>query len=411
VHEIALDKNYRVHGSTNKEERIAVRRAVLDTIRRDFDAGLGDFWTLAMAETIRERLCRVLKPGNSLHVLITESLDTNLIANQLKIGAFSYENFFSFMNTILPKLCSPARDNDVQALARDISDDFIGRLAKVLNIVDNLSLDYTNYLLQISAPTMAANYKSYEEREFATLHPSFLPRTTEWWRRARASFLSTAPTSPPSSSQIYIRGLVELFITAPPLMDSSVPETLDLDTARIARTRSTTLRIITISAVLLTAKNLLKRDVRSSWKPIAQRMWTIPDSAAYLDTTGTQYITMIESCHALPPAVRNSLTGTVTRILADARASPALSHPVMKVLLQKLKNHVFSRLAAESSQERLRAETTAMEVLGGVGMIECVERVGSVVEELGNVRRVDWEGHGEWLERVGEGAAQEAQNA
>ncbi len=80
----------------------------------------------------------------------------------------------------------------------------------------------------------------------------------------------------------------------------------------------------------------------------------------------------------------------------------------MKVLLKKTQTHVLSRLAASSSEERIRTSTTASEVLGSSGMPEFVGRIGDIVQELGRVADVDREAHGKWYDEVAKKAAEEA---
>jgi len=419
VHELAIDEGYRIDVSQQTGLRAELTAAIFDRMRKDLETGHGDQWIISMAATIRERLLRVVAPGKSLHTLISETLDLGLIGNQLKVGNFSYEEFFSFMNTILPKLCAPVRDPEVKALAADRSEDFIGRLAKLMHIIDMLSLDYANYQLKIAAPGINARSADYEKRCFSEQIKNLkLTRTTHWWERARSKRItentrrtaedqgnSPSPSAfQPNPDKVYSQGLVDLFIAVPPLETDDVPETLELDRQRILRVRTDILRIITIGTVLLTAKNLLKRDVRSQWKAEAQRMWDLP--SAFDDAA--PYLTIIESAHALPPSTRTSLQGTIDRVLGDARDPQAMTHPVMKVLLQKLKNNVMGRLGASSAEGRLRTTTTASEVVAGSGMVEFIGRIGGIVEEMGKVKSVDWAAHGKWLDEVAEEVARVA---
>ncbi|MCJ1238402.1 hypothetical protein MMC14_006391 [Varicellaria rhodocarpa] len=405
AHELAINRDYRIDYERS-EIRNRINRTVFATMRRDIGAGIGDRWIVSMAATIRDTLLRVVAPGKSLHVLISETLDPGMIETQLKVGSFSYDKFFSFMNTILPKLSAPVRDPEIKALVEDRSDDFIERLAKVMHIIDLLSLDYANYLLQSSATQLIERAAAYENKAFSEqVGNRKLSKALRWWTQARSKLISdgsrraaegAVPSSQPSSDKIYSQGLVELFISIPPLQHIDVPETLELDIDRITRTKVDVLRIITISSILLTAKNLLKRDVRSQWKSEAQRLWDL--STSYDDSSS--YLSVIESSHALPSSTRSQLSGTIDRVLSDARASPDISHPVMKVLLQKLRTHAFGRLSAASAEDRLRSTTTASEVLTQGGMAEFIGRVGAMVGEMGRVKAVDWEAHGVWLDEV-----------
>ncbi|MCJ1403488.1 hypothetical protein MMC11_006711 [Xylographa trunciseda] len=408
VHELAINKEYRIEDMLISEARQKANSAIFDQMRKHLEEGRGDPWIVVMAKTIRERLLRVVTPGKSLHRLISETLDIDLIKSQLQVGSFSYEKFFSFMNTILPKLCAPVRDPEVKALAADSDGDFISRLQKLLHIINLLSLDFANYQLQVVAPGVTSRSAEYEMRCFSEkIGKRKLKNTARWWSKAherliteasRRSINTSTTTLVPqlTSDKIYTQGLVDLFISLTPLQPEELPETLELDEDRIGRIRTDTLRMVTVSTILLSAKNLLKRDVRSQWKSEAQRMWDV--------TTGFEesapYLSIIESSHALPPSTRTSLLGTIERVLGDARNPQTLTQPVMKVLLQKIKNHVMSRLAANSSEERLRSTTTASEVLAGSGMAEFVGRIGGIVEEMGKVKSVDWAAHGKWLDEV-----------
>ncbi|MCJ1324466.1 hypothetical protein MMC10_001128 [Thelotrema lepadinum] len=424
VHELAINREYRIDVDTASEARQAVNRLVFNSMREDLLKGSGNSWVIAMAETIREKILRVIPPGKPLHASVSEGLDLKAIQNQIELGIFSYEKFFAFMNNLLPKLVSPARDPLVKELVADHSADYVDRLAKLMHIIDLLSLDYANYLLVSSAPELLKHATSYEQHCFSKAHGnSKLVKTSRWWKLAQAKAITEFPhrpnetnelrTSLPSPQRIYATGLVDLFIALPgpqALDASDVPETLELDVSRIQRIRTETFRMITIATIILTAKNLLKRDVRTQWRLQAQRMWDLPDPTSSPSTPDSSpYLSILESSTALPPPTKTALQGTIDRVLADARNTPNITHPVTKVLLQKLKSHILSRLAAASSEERVRSAASASEVLSSGGLAEFIGRVGGMVEEMGRVRGVDWEGHGEWLDRVAGDVAREGQ--
>lgn len=414
LHELAINKEFKV----DLEPRIDMRDSLIDDVSKSMQQGLdaaeGEIWVPAIAKVIYEKLLRLLTPGNSLHVLISETLDPTMIANQVKNGAFSYDKFFSFMNTILPKLCAPVRDSDVKDLAQNPSQDPIKQLARLYYVIDLLLLDHMNFMLQRAGPTLIEGSADYEKHCFVTrLEDQFPVKTLRWWKFAvaktreeptrRAVEGSSSPAARITADRIYMHGLVDLAITTTDLQETDVPETLELDTQRLARIRSDTLRLITVSSILLTAKNLLRRDVRSLWKLESQRMWDLPFSSS-----PAAFVSIVESRYALPPTTKQQLTGTITRLLTDARAG-RVSHPVMKVLLKKIHAHVLARLAASSAEERIRTSTTASEVLGSSGMPESVARIGEIVQELGRVADVDRDSHGKWYDEVAKRASEESE--
>ncbi|KAJ4357851.1 uncharacterized protein N0V89_002427 [Didymosphaeria variabile] len=420
VHELSIDKEYRIDASPTADLRDALNRELCDAMRQGIEHGEGTVWTAAMAENIRAKLLRLLKPGNTMHALISESLDADLISQQSSQGMFSYGKFFGFMANILPKLCAPFRDVEVKALADELQEEgtlpeMIEKLFKLLHTIDLLSLDYSNFLLMQSAPILIKEAPTYEQREFTEdLEQGriTLKRTRRWWRSAAVNVHTEAdrrdpwseplPMNRPTPQKIYARGLIDLAIATPPLRDSEVPETLELDRGRLARIREEALRITTIGGILLTAKNLLKRDVRSQWKNEANRMWeTLKDGYLKDPTTPSKISSLLESSHAMPPSTRAQLASTITRLLTQAD-SGRLSDPVMKVLFQRLKTHIFNRVSASSSSERVRAASTATEGLATTGLPEFVSQVGDICEQLSKVSDVDRKAHGKWYEEIAE---------
>ncbi|KAF2441659.1 hypothetical protein P171DRAFT_456650 [Karstenula rhodostoma CBS 690.94] len=420
VHELSIDKEYRIDASPTADLRDALNRELCDAMRQGIEHGEGAVWTAAMAENIRAKLLRLLKPGNTMHTLISETLDADLISQQSSQGMFSYAKFFAFMANILPKLCAPFRDAEVKALADRLQEEgtlpeMIEKLFELLHIIDLLSLDYSNFLLMQSAPVLIKEAPSYEQREFAEdLEQGriTLKRTRRWWRSAAVNMHTEAdrrdpwseslPMNRPTPQKIYARGLIDLAIATSPLRDAELPETLELDRARIARIREEALRITTIGGILLTAKNLLKRDVRSQWKNEANRMWeTLKDGYLKDPATPSKISSLLESSHAMPPSTRAQLASTITRLLTQADAG-RVSDPVTKVLFQRLKTHIFNRVSASSSSERVKAASTATEGLATTGLPEFVSHVGDICDQLGKVSEVDRKAHSKWYEEIAE---------
>jgi hypothetical protein len=420
VHELSIDKEYRIDASPTADLRDALNRELCNAMLKGFQEGDSTNWTVAMAENIRGKLLRLLKAGNSMHTLISETLDPELISRQCNQGLFSYGKFFGFIATILPKLCAPFRDAQLQALAEELQEEgelaeMVEKLFKLLHVIDLLSLDYSNFLLMNAAPTLIKEATGYEQRMFAQdLEEGKieLDRTKRWWRSAAVSMHTEADRrdpwnqnnsiNRPTAHKIYARGLVDLAIATPPLRDSELPETLELDRARISRIREEALRITIIGGILLTVKNLLKRDVRSPWKPQANRMWDVLKDGYMKDpTTPAKISSLLESSHNMPATTRAQLSSTITRLLTQAE-SGKLSDPVLKVLFQRLKTHIFNRVSASSSGERVKAASTATEGLATTGLPEFVSQVAEICDQLSKVSDVDRKTHGKWYEEIAE---------
>lgn len=454
VHELLINKEFRVDETHYTEPRKQIMRHMCIMMRRDVEAGMGVNWTIAMATVIQDRLLRSLRPGNSLYVLISEVLDPKLVENQYKAGTFSYENFFGFMNTILPKLCAPYRDPQVQAFAENTSGDAIDRLTRLMGIIDLLSLDHTNFMIRIAAPQLIQEAPGYEQRTFEkSLQEGNvdLGKVRRFWRTHRKIIVDEMKKRDPenvngeprpSAARVYAHGLTDLALSNAAVSNDLIPETLELDRQRLLVLHATAYRIVATASILLTAKNLLKRDVRSQWKAEADRILSLD----FNDITPDRVQSILESTHPMPSSASTQLAGTIRRVLGpvatactvasgvpqtivevvtdsdssmpeafsdestnndDQRTAPtSFGDPVARLILSRLRAHVLSRLSASSASERIRATTTASQSLAGAGMPEFVNAVGKLVEELEKVREVDWLCHGIFYERVlEEGAA------
>ena len=451
VHELLINKEFKIEEKSYTEPRKRVMEHMCDLMRRDVEAGMGTNWIVAMATVIQDRLLRSLRPGNSLHVLISEVLDPKLVENQCKAGAFSYDAFFSFMTSILPKLCAPYRDPVVNAFAVDTSEDAIDRLARLMGIIDLLSLDHTNFMIQIAAPQLIQEAPGYEQRTFerGLQDGSFgIGKCRRFWRTHRKIIADEMRKRDPENvhgepqppaSKIYAHGLVDLVFTNAPVSDDLVPETLELDRQRLNTLHAQAFKIVATASILLTAKNLLKRDARAQWKAEGDRILSLD----FNDVSSDRIQSILESTHPMPSNASTQLAATIRRVLspvATACAAASLTasqtsvevhtempaqgpsfssdptsittsstsgngatgfaDPVARLILSRLRGHVLSRLSASSASERVRATSTASQSLAGAGMPEFVNQVGQLTEELGKVREVDWLCHGMIYERI-----------
>ncbi|KAJ5587924.1 uncharacterized protein N7459_003689 [Penicillium hispanicum] len=446
VHELLLNKEYKIEETSYTEPRRRIMEHMCDQMRRDVEAGHGTSWTVAMATVIQDRLLRSLRPGNSLYVLISEVLDPKLVESQCKSGSFSYDNFFDFMNSILPRLCAPYRDPVIKDFAEDTSGDAIDRLLRLMSIIDLLSLDHTNFMIQIAAPQLIQEAPGYEERTFdrsVTDGSISLGKTRRFWRIHRKIIVDEMKKRDPENiqgeprppvSRVYAHGLADLVFSNATVSEDLIPETLALDHRRLERLHARAFQVVATASILLTAKNLMKRDARSQWRPEADRILSLD----FNEISAERVQSILESTHPMPPNASAQLAATIRRVLAPVAtasttaalqgavqvcpddipdrlatsralatesagigsSAASFTDPVARLILSRLRSHVLSRLSASSASERVRATTTASQSLAGAGMPEFVNEVGKLVDELEKVREVDWLCHGTVYERL-----------
>ncbi|KFY90177.1 hypothetical protein V498_06141 [Pseudogymnoascus sp. VKM F-4517 (FW-2822)] len=425
IHELAIDKEYRIAMEDCLEQRGMVNRAIFDAMRREVAAGNSDPWTLAMAENIKGKLHRLLQPNTSLHNLISGVLDVDVVRQELRAGSFSYEKFFSFMSTILPKLCAPIRDEEVKDLVQNKlqNGDLVTRLEALMHFIDVMQLDYANYMLSESSPELIKHAIPYEQKHFADgleqgLHT--LEHTETWWNSARTKVLEETarrdpegvnlPRSRPTPEKFYSQMLIDVFTDISADSGPHLPETLQLDARRIKRVRADLLRILCAGAVLIQAKNLLKRDVRSQWKTEASRILSVLEGAKSAASAKDGIQAALESCRSMPSATKAHLRELVARVAENTyelglMETATLREPVMRLLLKRLKTHIHARVSATTASEKVKATTTASEGLATLGLPEFVAPIGKIVEEIARVGAVDREAHALWYEVLEKKAA------
>ncbi|KAG0645749.1 T-complex 11 1 [Hyphodiscus hymeniophilus] len=420
VHELAVNREYRIEMDDSPEhrKRDEMMQKIFAGMRQAVASGRSDDWVLSMATNVRVKLQHLLTEGNSMHTLIGEALDEEVVARELRSGHFSYEKFFSFMGTILPQLCAPFRDDEVKVLVEMLrSGDVVDRLQALLHFIYLMQLDYANYLLQKGAPDLLKYGIAFETKRFSEIMEETsndLTKTEAAWRESRLKVMTEAARRDPENvglararpgpDKIYAQMMVDVFtsLSSSPL---NIPETLDLDIKRLMRIRADVLRIVTSGAVLLQCKNLLKRDVRSQWKVEATRVYSVLENAKNADQMVQGIQSALESSRSMPVATKNHIKELVSRNVAASMSAatseePELRDPVMRLLLTRLRGHLLARLTATTEKEKVKSASTASESLATLGLPEFVQKVGGIVDEVGKVGLLDRDAHGPWYEMV-----------
>jgi hypothetical protein len=444
VHELAIDKNYRFDATEILEKRKAVTERTLDAMRQHISSSGSNEWILTVGEHVKARLLNLLLPQSSMHRLVREVLDPEVLAQQIQRGSFSIEAFFTFLGQTIPKLCAPVRDAEVKHLVEvDFKqDDYVSRLGALFRILDILQMDYANFRLASSANELIKEAVNYEKREFSKLYPlpTVLPIAKKWWTAARAKVLEEAarrdpenvnlPRSRPTAKRFYNQMLVDVFtdISYEGAYTIPEPETLCFDLGRIKECKLQILNIVLSGAILLQAKNLLKRDIRSQWKTEMARIGTVLATAKNVDEIVNGICAALESCRNMPTATKTHLRGVVRGVVMTAEPlikavvdhydkspqdsqAPTASNPVVRLLLTRLRGHILSRVSATTENERVTAMSTSSEKLATLGLPEFVGKVGEIVNMINTVGNVDIKCHEEWYNLIEEEVKKETEGA
>ncbi|KZL79254.1 iq calmodulin-binding motif domain protein [Colletotrichum incanum] len=432
VHELAINREYRIPASEYREHRTALQIPLFAGMRANMeednlDASFGYF--IIMMRYFKDNLQRLVKAGAYMHNTIGEILDTEVAERQFQMGSFSYEKFFVSMASLLPKLCAPFRDDEVKDLVDNKlqNGSLVDRVEALTEFVDLMLCDYVNYMFSTAAPQLIESAPEYEKRRFATALENGqhgLDAAEAAWRAARSKVLAEArkrdpeginhPKSRPTDDKIYAQLLVDCFTQPAPIAIDTVPEMLGLDYKRMMRLSLASQRIVTTGAILLQCKNLLKRDVRTPWKTEATRITAVLE--ADHDSMGSivqGVMAALEGGRSMPAATKTHLKALVTKVLNASQDSMKKSveptEPVLRLLLARLRGHMNARLTAGSAKEKLNAATTAHEKLAGLGLAEFAVQVREMLDEISKVGAVDRAAHGLWWNEVAAKVAAEGE--
>jgi T-complex protein 11 len=213
--------------------------------------------------------------------------------------------------------------------------------------------------------------------------------------------------------------------------------------------RARAFKIVAIASILLTTKIRLRRNREDQWTKDAERLTALD----FTDIEPARIVSIIESSHIMPEVTREGLLNFVGRVLPPAAAAakksvqaeqarrnamqtgetynPSLvarnsavsehnptrnddlpapsgrrdeadvfTEQVATYVLKSLREHVFARLSAASTAEKVRVTTSAGEVLARAGMPEFIAEVGSLVDILERVKNVDLKAHEKWYDEV-----------
>jgi len=454
-HEIQINGTFEVQQQPWTESRKHFMDSLRSSMRQSMSQGSSEVaasWTHAMAILVRDKLLTLVSRKHPLYDRIDGFLDPKLIDQECRAGLFSYDSFFETIARLIAQICSPGRDEAVRAFTADTTSDAIDRLFALINIIDLMTLDHINFAFRAAASAVVEHGHEHEQSFFEKdLNEGVctLAVTRQWWRNSRSNVASNLPLSTSHGNTIYSRGLVDLVLSNSSLSYTSVPETLRLDWLRLVSLRARAFRVVAIASILLTTKIRLRRNREAQWTKDAERLTALD----FGTVEPARIVSVIESSHIMPEATKEGLLNFVSRVLPPASAAarksvqaeqarmnamqngeaydpsstfssstPAEQLPtpadgpsapgarreeadvfteqVATFVLKSLREHVFTRLSAASTAEKVRVTTSAAEILARAGMPEFVAEVGSLVDVLERVKNVDLRAHEKWYDEV-----------
>lgn len=427
AHEILINGSFEVKQRPWTEARKTLMDALRTSMRDAMQSGNAEAstrWTQSMVSLIRDKLINLLSPRHPLYERVDGLLDPTLISQQFRHGMLSFHSFFQNMSEIIAKICSPGRDELVRAFSTDSNGDTIDRVFELINIIDLMTLDHINFQFRLASQAVTEHGHEHEIAAFQRdlqhgVHA--LERTKQWWTSAKS--MISASNAP--ANTIYARALTDLVLRNSHLEANDFPETLQLDYVRLLDLRARVFHMVAISSILLSTKIRLRRNRESLWMNDAERLMSLD----LLTVDPNRVVSLVESSHMMPESIKIGLSDFVGRVLPSAVAAARnasgaeqarqdamhghdsssstevsnhdiFSEQIASFLLKSLREHVFARLSAAGTAERVRVTTGAAEVLARAGMPEFVTEVNRLVDSLDRIRAVDLKAHEKWYDQI-----------
>lgn len=435
-HEIQINKTYEIQQApwTNQRKVLmdALKGGMRDSIK-DGNPAAEASWTHSMVELVKSKLLNLLSQKHPFYEKIDQFLDATLIQQQVSRGMLSYNEFFLTLGNMLKQLCSPGRDEVLREFSEDTQSDMIDKLFKLINILDLMTLDHVNFQFRLATPRVLEHGHEHEASMFAKdledgVHN--LEMTRNWWGAGHAAVgASVALRTPAHANAIYAKALTDLVFSNNPISHDQFPETLHLDFVRLLGLRARTFQIIAVASILLTSKIRLRRNRESLWTREAEQLMKLDFKA----TDVAAVVRQIESGHMMPDSTRSGLMDFVSRVLPTVVAAaeqqdaavkeretamyeqrnfdpalcqtPVSAHAVFReqiasFILKSLREHFYTRIAATSTNDRVRVTSSTSATLARIGMPEFAAAVGSITDELQNVKNVDLHAHSRWYDVI-----------
>jgi hypothetical protein len=127
-------------------------KAFFDTAREQFSQGIYLNFVPSLLSDIKSSLLKMVFSKGKIHAEINESLDIELVKQQIEHGVFNTQQCAAYVISKMTQLCAPVRDQSIRDIA--LLTDLASQFQKCLEILESMNLDLANYRLQSLAPVL-----------------------------------------------------------------------------------------------------------------------------------------------------------------------------------------------------------------------------------------------------------------
>lgn len=243
----------------------------------------------------------MLRQGTSVYNQVDEGIDIALITQEAKQNTFDLDRTLQYVVHIMSQICAPVRDEAIRAIGE--MDDPVQRLRAILETLDEMALDLSNFRLRSLRPHLIPIAVEYERSKFAeslSNNTVGLARTRAWLQQAvrRMNEVATqrnpegVPTPTPTlrADAVFEDAFITL-LTSPQIIDATTcPETLAMDVDRMRVYQNEIQSITIVAALVMLAKNFghtgdLNELTKKLFIMLQDRSTTIDNLASEIERT------------------------------------------------------------------------------------------------------------------------------
>ena len=222
--------------------------------------------------------------------------DLEIIANQFQKGVYHYFDLIPSVIGILKKLCAPVHDTALDGLFTQYQaaasiptpQAFRDLLRPLLDLLELMARDNTNFLFDVARPILLQSADKYEQSQFSHDLESGkinLAYTTEWLNCAKSCLEQEATLRdpehiqlPPSISHASVlrRAFIDLIMDYSTIHADRLP-TLAFDQSRIQAYRATFTAITRMASLLLVLRNICSDQhmPTDTWSQLKHNLWAL----------------------------------------------------------------------------------------------------------------------------------------
>lgn len=208
----------------------------------------------------------MVSENKSVQASINQSLDPDFLKHEMKNGVFDLKLVLGYIGSQMLQFCAPLRDSEIRLLAT--KEDYAQVIVEMVDIMESMKLDLSNYKLQALRPHLIRQAVDYERSKFdsAILSNSIKLERTESWIKISADLLKrianernpegiirNEPTF--KFDDVINHAFLSLFFSEHGASAANIPETLLIDTERIFKIQNDLQKIAILSTLIMLSKN------------------------------------------------------------------------------------------------------------------------------------------------------------